>query len=264
MLPWLTVLGFGAPARVARRRAQCARLLVAALRARRGPRSSSCSSAPRVRSCRPTSCRCSRRWRSSSAGCWCDSTPARCCACCWPLVAAGAALALVLRRSPTIATRRAFATDATAGRGARSPSAPWRQGGARPSPRPAASRRWSRFGAARARRGRGSRASRCWRSTALAGLQIGDRRLRRLRARCARPRLSCGLRSRRRPSPPTRPFYQVAMYDQTVPFYLGRTTRARRVPRRVGARHRRRAGEADRRRSTAWIADGRRCRRATR
>ncbi len=57
--------GRGPRARVARRRAQRARLLVAALRARRGPRSSSCSSARRGRSCRPTSCRCSRRWRSS-------------------------------------------------------------------------------------------------------------------------------------------------------------------------------------------------------
>ena len=28
----------------------------------------------------------------------------------------------------------------------------------------------------------------------------------------------------RRPSPPSAPFYQIAMYDQTVPFYLGRTT----------------------------------------
>ena len=60
-------------------------------------------------------------------------------------------------------------------------------------------------------------------------------------ARCARPRLSSGRRRRRRPFARDAPFYQIAMYDQTVPFYLGRTTTPRRLPRRARARHRRRA-----------------------
>ena len=63
-----------APARLARRRAERARFLLAAIRALVGRGSSSSSSASPGRSCLRTSCRCSRRSRSSSAGSCCAST----------------------------------------------------------------------------------------------------------------------------------------------------------------------------------------------
>ena len=63
-------------------------------------------------------------------------------------------------------------------------------------------------------------------------------------AQRARLRLSCARRRPRRPFAPDAPVYPVAMYDQTVPFYLGRTTTLVAIPRRARARHRRRARAA--------------------
>ena len=63
-----------------------------------GPRSSFCSSARRARSCRRTSCRCSRRSRSWSAGCSCGSTSGRSFRLTLPLAVVGCALALGLAR----------------------------------------------------------------------------------------------------------------------------------------------------------------------
>ena len=53
----------------------------------------------------------------------------------------------------------------------------------------------------------------------------------------------CGTRRRPRARSPPRRCYQIGMYDQTLPFYLRRTTTLVDVPRRVGARARRRAAE---------------------
>ena len=168
-----------------------------------GRRSSSCSSARRARSCRRTSCRCSRRWRSSSAGCWCGSTPRTLFRLTLPLVVAGSRAVARTACSPTIATRRAS-------RRARMPVGVLLAFGA-----------WLKAGAAVAAAGgvvalvafrRGAARTdgavlgrrRCCRSTRSARCRSRSPASTRS-ARCARPRLSCGRRRRRRPSPPTRP-----------------------------------------------------------
>ena len=64
-----------------------------------------------------------------------------------------------------------------------------------------------------------------------------------------------GLRSKRRPFDRDAPFYQVGMYDQTVPVLPRPHDDARRLPRRAGARPRRRAAEAGADARRQWIAE---------
>ena len=70
-------------------------------------------------------------------------------------------------------------------------------------------------------------------------------------------------RANGQPFDPAFPVYQVQSYDQTLPFYLRRPTHARRVPRRDGARTRRRAAEGPER-GRLDRGSGRRRRRPTR
>ena len=180
ILPWLTVLGVR---RVAARGAT-ARPMRSASRGSAsrssGRRSCSCSSARRDRSCRRTSCRCSRRWRSSSAGCSCASTTRTLIRLLLPLVVVGTALALALvfaydryRAATSRPTRHA-------GRRSCSPSARGSRR-RRASPRRRHRRARRRSGAPRAsRRSRLRRASRCVAFDSLAGLQLARRRLRRV------------------------------------------------------------------------------------
>ena len=185
------------------------------------------SSAPRARSCRPTSCRCSRRWRWCSARYLAEArrrSGSRCGSrwSCRSAIALAVASRGACRRPRRDAWTRALLRGRAAGCARRRPRSS--------SPRAIAAHAPA---AARATAGPRSSPSRSARVLMIDCLEDAYEEL--------SPRASRATRWPRRCRPLLKPgtrVYSVQHYDQTVPFYLGRTRDAGRLRRRVRDRAR--------------------------